>query len=113
MKTTACILLASLLLWAHGAVAPSTRDQAFYVPANPQYSICDSVQDSLRFTAEKTLRPVEHGHLVSISIFVDSEGQVMGWHAFGNLERPGWVSNAVGGAYEMNPCGVTPRATSS
>jgi len=29
----------------------------------------------------------------------------MSWHAFGNLEGPGWASNAVGGAYELYSMG--------
>ncbi len=35
------------------------------------------------------------------SSFVDSNGDVMGWHDFGNLEGPGWAANSVGGAYEI------------
>jgi len=77
----------------------------FYVPANPKYTIVDSAVDSVRFTVEKTLRPDERGHLVSISSFVDAEGNVMGWHDFGNLERPGWAANAVGGAHEIYAMG--------
>jgi len=77
----------------------------FYVPANPKYTITDSVLDSIRFTLDKTLRRDERGHLVSISSFVDPEGKVMGWHDFGNLEGPGWAANAVGGAYEIHALG--------
>jgi hypothetical protein len=73
----------------------------FYLPENPAYTIVDSAIDSLRFTAEKTLRKDAKGHLVSISSFVNPEGEVMGWHDFGNLEGPGWAANAVGGAYEL------------
>jgi hypothetical protein len=79
--------------------------QAFYLPENPKYTIVDSVQDSLRFTLERTLKRDERGHLVSISSFVDPEGQVMGWHDFGNLEGPGWAANAVGGAWEIHRWG--------
>lgn len=32
---------------------------------------------------------------------MDKNGEVMGWHDFGNLEGPGWAANAVGGAYEL------------
>ena len=78
----------------------------FDLPANPQYTICDSASDSLRFTADKTLRRDEHGHLASISSFVDSDAHIMGWHDFGNLEGPGWASNAVGGAYELYTMGA-------
>lgn len=100
------ILFASIFVWVQGVLGLPSRDQAFYLPENPHYTICDSAIDSLRFTAEKTLRPDQHGHLVSISTFVDSEGQVMDWHDFGNLEGPGWASNAVGGAYEMYTMGA-------
>jgi hypothetical protein len=71
------------------------------VPENPQYTITASVLDSLRFTLGKTLRRDERGRLVSISSFVDPDGNVMGWHDFGNLEGPGWAANAVGGAHEI------------
>ena len=74
----------------------------FYVPENPDYTIVDSAIDSVRFTLEKTVRRDRHGHLVSISSFVDPEGRVMGWHDFGHLEGPGWAANAVGGAYEIH-----------
>lgn len=77
----------------------------FYVPENPRYSITDSAVDSIRFTLQKTLRRDDRGHLVSISSFVDPEGNVMGWHDFGNLEGPGWAANAVGGAYEIHTLG--------
>jgi len=73
----------------------------FYAPADPKYTIVESVLDSLRFTLDKTLQRDEKGQLVSISSFVDPEGKVMGWHDFGNLEGPGWAANAVGGAYEI------------
>jgi hypothetical protein len=71
----------------------------FYLPENPSYTILDSVRDSVRF-AEFTLIPYK-GHLCSKSSFVDKDGNVMGWHDFGNLEGPGWAANAVGGAYEI------------
>jgi hypothetical protein len=71
----------------------------FYLPEDPSYTILDSVRDSVRF-AEFTLIPYK-GHLCSKSSFVDKDGNVMGWHDFGNLEGPGWAANAVGGAYEI------------
>jgi len=74
---------------------------SFYVGADHNYSIVDSALDSVRFTLTKTLQCDPQGHLVSISSFVDPEGQVMGWHDFGNLEGPGWAANAVGGAWEI------------
>ena len=96
------VLLSTAMNWqADGKL----HDRPFYVPENPEYTITDSVADSIRFTLEKTVRPDRHGHLVSISSFVDQEGEVMGWHDFGNLEGPGWAANAVGGAYEIHSLG--------
>jgi hypothetical protein len=95
----------AVCMWLQGSSALSSRDQGFYVPENPKYTIVDSARDSIHFTLEKTLRRDEHGHLVSFSSFVDPEGNVMGWHDFGNLEGPGWAANAVGGAYEIHTLG--------
>ena len=72
----------------------------FYLPEDRDYTILDSVRDSVRFTTERTL--IEYrGHLCCKSSFVDKDGNIMGWHDFGNLEGPGWAANAVGGAYEL------------
>ena len=71
----------------------------FFLPENPKYTILDSARDSVRF-AEGTLVPFE-GRLACKSSFVDKDGNIMGWHDFGNLEGPGWAANAVGGAYEL------------
>jgi len=72
----------------------------FYLPETLDYTILDSARDSVRFTTERTL--IEYkGHLCSKSSFVDKDGNIMGWHDFGNLEGPGWAANAVGGAYEL------------
>ncbi len=91
--------------WLAAARAASGTDAApageFYLPENPRYTIVDSVLDSLRFTLDKTLARGDCGHLVSISSFVNPEGEVMGWHDFGHLEGPGWAANAVGGAWEI------------
>jgi len=73
---------------------------SFYLPENPSYTIFDSARDSVRFAVEQTLVPYK-GHLCCKSSFVDKDGNVMGWHDFGNLEGPGWAANAVGGAYEI------------
>jgi hypothetical protein len=78
---------------------------AFHLPENPRYTIVDSALDSVRFTLTKTLKQDERGHLVSISSFVNPEGEVMGWHDFGHLEGPGWAANAVGGAWEIHTLG--------
>jgi len=94
----ACLSLAQAAEEKGGSAPPAG---GFRIPENPAYTIVDSAIDSLRFTAEKTLRKDSKGHLVSISSFVNPEGEVMGWHDFGNLEGPGWAANAVGGAYEL------------
>ncbi len=90
-------------LWTVNAAPPA---QAFYVPADPQYTIVDSVQDSLRFTISRTLACDSKGHLAGVSSFVDPDGEVMGWHDFGNLEGPGWAANTAGGAWEMYTMGA-------
>ncbi len=98
------VVVLLLLTVAAAAGAPMDRNRPareFYVAENPRYPIVDSVVDSLRFTLEKTLRRDERGHLVSISSFVNPQGEVMSWHDFGNLEGPGWAANAVGGAWEI------------
>ncbi len=86
---------------AGGARVASASERPFYLAADPNYTVADSVQDSIRFTLEKTLQCDSKGQLVSISSFVDPEGRVMGWHDFGNLEGPGWAANAIGGAWEI------------
>ena len=99
--TFTCAVLSLAIRFAAFSVETSDSKRPFYVPENPRYTILASAVDSVRFTLEKTLRPNEKGHLVSISSFVDPEGKIMGWHDFGNLEGPGWAANAVGGAYEI------------
>ncbi len=106
LKRSTCAALvagSALLLPFVGTAAkpPVNQPTGFYVPADPGYTVVDSVQDSLRFTLEKTLCRDENGHLASISSFVDPHAKVMGWHDFGNLEGPGWAANAVGGAWEI------------
>jgi hypothetical protein len=88
-----------------GLAVETLPARPFYVPADPKYTLVDSIADSLRFTLTKTLRQDTNGHLVSISSFVNPEGAVMGWHDFGNLEGPGWAANAVGGAWEIYTMG--------
>jgi hypothetical protein len=97
---------AGLAALAALAAATMTRavdapERPFYLPANPDCTIVQSTLDSLRFTLDKTLKEDRCGHLVSISSFVNPEGEIMGWHDFGNLEGPGWAANAVGGAWEI------------
>lgn len=96
LPVIACVTVQS------GLAAPQT---GFYLPADPKYSIVDSFKDSLRFTVERTLIIDHKHHLVSRSSFVNPEGEVMGWHDFGNLEGPGWAANAVGGAWELFSAG--------
>ncbi len=80
----------------------------FSLPEDPDYTILDSARDSVRFTVERTL--VEYkGNLCCKSSFVDKDGNIMGWHDFGNLEGPGWAANAVGGAYELYAFGLYDR----
>jgi hypothetical protein len=81
-------------------LAGVTGKPEFYVAENPRYTIRDSMQDSLRFTLERTLVSYR-GHLSSKSSFVNVDGEIMEWHDFGPLEGPGWAANAVGGAYEI------------
>jgi len=68
--------------------------------APPDSAIRRSMEESLRFTVERTLVPY-NGKLASKSSFVNAEGEIMEWHDFGPLEGPGWAANAVGGAYEI------------
>lgn len=77
----------------------------FSLPEDPTYTLLDSAKDSVRFTVERTF--VEYnGHLAGKSSFVDKDGNIMGWHDFGNLEGPGWAANAAGGAYELYAFGL-------
>ncbi len=78
-----------------------TTNHFFYVPEDPEYTIVDSVRDSLRFTVDRSLTRCDQGHIASKSSFLDPEGNVMEWHDFGLLEGPGWAANAVGGAHEL------------
>ena len=98
------ILLAAILIGVpiSGLASPG---QGSHLSGNRQYTLVDSALDSIHFTVERTLKRDPHGHLVSVSSFVDSEGKPMGWHDFGNLEGPGWAANAVGGAYEIYTMG--------
>jgi hypothetical protein len=98
------LLLAFLITQAQAA--ETVDAERFYVPADPNYTVAHSVLDSIRFTLTRTLKPDPAGNLAAISSFVDPDGQVMGWHDFGNLEGPGWAANAVGGAWEIYAMGA-------
>ena len=91
------VMMALGVAASHIVEAPET----FYVPENPAYTILASAHDSAWFTLGKTLKQGPCKHLAAISSFVNPEGEVMGWHDFGNLEGPGWAANAVGGAWEL------------
>ena len=98
------VLLAAILIGVPASGLASCG-QGSHLPGNPRYTLADSALDSIQFTVGKTLKRDLHGHLVSVSSFVDPEGKAMSWHDFGNLEGPGWVANAVGGAYEIYTMG--------
>ncbi|MCX6905821.1 MAG: hypothetical protein NTW03_20535 [Verrucomicrobia bacterium] len=93
------------LVWPTVAADLPPPSHSFYVAENPRLTVVDSVLDSIRFTLTKTLQRDAKGHLVSISSFVNPEGEIMGWHDFGHLEGPGWAANAVGGAWEIYTLG--------
>ncbi|MCL4506994.1 MAG: hypothetical protein M1140_13360 [Chloroflexi bacterium] len=75
---------------------PSTR---FYLPENPDYTILDSLHDSVRFARHCLIG--YNGRLSQVATFVDPDGAPMVWHDFGVLEGPGWASNAIGGAQNL------------
>ena len=80
--------------------APPLRSGEFYRPANPEYSIINSVADSLRYTTRRCLTTY-NGNLCAASTFTDPDGVPALWHEFGALEGVGWAANAVGGACEI------------
>ena len=96
-----CFLICFLFIRICTPAAQISQTNSFYLPANSRYGPVESVLDSIGFTLNKTLKRDDQGHLVSLSSFMDPDGQVMGWHDFGNLEGPGWAANAVGGAWEI------------
>ena len=75
-------------------------EKPFFRSASKEYTIVDSVKDSLRFTTRRCLT-VYQGNLCATSTFVDPDGDPALWHEFGGLEGVGWAANAVGGAYEI------------
>lgn len=88
--------VAAVLGWGVSACAAP----AFYVPADPAFTIVDSMRASVRFTTQRCLVPASHG-LRANSTFVDPEGRPALWHEFGALEGVGWAANAVGGAIHL------------
>src|SRR5690606_15030204 len=95
------VLLLIFLTTGFNTFEPNAAEDEFYLPADPEYSIVDSVMDSIRFTMTRTLTRCDQGHLASKSSFVNPEGEIMHWHDFGDLEGPGWAANAAGGAREV------------
>ncbi|HEY3289224.1 MAG TPA: hypothetical protein VGK87_03760, partial [Anaerolineae bacterium] len=71
----------------------------FHLPSAPDYTIIDSLHDSVRFARHCLVD--FNGHLAQAATFVDPEGAPMLWHDFGVLEGPGWASNAIGGAHML------------
>ncbi len=76
----------------------------FYLPENPDYTIVDSLRDSLRFVKLHGLGTWK-GNVCGRSSFVDAEGRIMEWHDFGCIEGPGWAANSAGAARELMLCG--------
>ena len=85
---------------AYVAGATTQPADAFYLPADPAFSIMDSMRASVRFTVERCLVPEGEG-LRANSTFVDPEGRPALWHEFGAIEGVGWAANAVGGAIKL------------
>ena len=102
VRTCVLLLQAGTVGWGAANSQPGAAglQDSFCLPENPDYTILDSAKDSVRFTVERTLVAYK-GRLSGKSSFVDKDGNVMGWHDFGNLEGPGWAANTVGGAYEL------------
>jgi hypothetical protein len=95
------VSVVSWMLFSSVLAGPDAGVPPFYVPENPAYTIVESSLDSIRFTLNRTVKPNDQGHLVSVSSFVNPNGEPMLWHEFGPLEGPGWAANAIGGAYEI------------
>jgi len=72
----------------------------FYVPEDRDYTIFDSIKDSVNFVVNRCLSQCK-GHYCSKSCFVDVEGSPQTWHPFGVVEGVGWAANAVGASYEL------------
>lgn len=71
-----------------------------YLPEDPDYTLVDSVRDSVRF-AHYCVEPLNHGHWCAPSSAVDSNGKPVEGHALAHLEGPGGQANAVGGALTL------------
>ncbi len=71
---------------------------------NPDYTIFDSLIDSVRFIQNQCITEYNN-HACVISNFVNEKGEPQLWHDFGPLEGPGWAANTIGGAYELHELG--------
>lgn len=78
--------------------------EAFYLPENPDYTIVDSLLDSLRFVKRWGLAEY-NGNTCGRSSFVNAAGEIMEWHDFGCVEGPGWAANSAGAAGELMRAG--------
>ncbi len=72
----------------------------FYLLENPEYTIFDSLRDSVNFTINRNLTTYK-GRYCAHSSFVDIEGNPQHWHNFGDIEGVGWAANALGAAWEL------------
>jgi hypothetical protein len=72
--------------------------------STPDYPIETILFASAWASAQFALSCLEphRGHLRAKSSFVTPDGEIMHWHDFGDLEGPGWASNAVGGAHLLH-----------
>jgi hypothetical protein len=68
-----------------------------YLPEDPDYTLVDSVRDSVRF-AHYCLEPASHGRWLVPSSVVRSDGSPADGHPLCGLERQGGEANALGGA---------------
>jgi hypothetical protein len=71
-----------------------------YLPEDPDYTLVDSVRDSVRF-AHYCLQPGAHGRWHAESSAVDSNGKPAEGNPLASLEGPGRFANALGGALSL------------
>jgi len=71
-----------------------------YLPEDPDYTVVDSVRDSVRF-AHYCLEPSNHGKWAARSSAVGPDGRPVAGHPLANLEGPGGEANALGGALTL------------
>jgi hypothetical protein len=71
-----------------------------YLPDDPDYTLVDSVRDSVRF-AHYCLQPGNHGKWHARSSAVDRSGTPIDGHPLARLEGPGLEGSALGGALTL------------